>query len=181
MRTYDVLKPIIQNKEEGHVEDVGNSVDLQSPYVREGRTKIPAQRRQANMPDQLRIKTGDTSESLRAYALHLLDILNDDEINTLPLSPNMPKSLHRLSTSSPSSPAFHIPILPTVTAGQTTELLDIPSSTSRLQDRDFRLKKDSFIEGDNVFSDELGGSEGCGEAVEILSRHSAKGKCFGAR
>ncbi|KIR25439.1 hypothetical protein I307_06022 [Cryptococcus deuterogattii 99/473] len=149
LRTYDVLKPIIQNKEEGRVEDVGNSVDLQSPYVREGRTKIPAQRRQANMPDQLRIKTGDTSESLRAYALHLLDILNDDEINTLPLSPNMPKSLHRLSTSSPSSPAFHIPILPTVTA-------------------------DSFIEGDNVFSDELGGSEGCGEAVEILSRHSAK-------
>ncbi|KIR59967.1 hypothetical protein I314_04402 [Cryptococcus bacillisporus CA1873] len=147
--TYDVLKPIIQSKEEGHVEDVGNSVDPQSPYVREGRAKVPVQRKQANMPDQFRIKTGDTSESLQAYALHLLDILNDGEINTLPLSPSMPKSLHRLSTSSPSSPAFRIPILPTV-----------PANT--------------FIEGDNVFSDELGGSEGCGEAVEILSRHSAK-------
>lgn len=180
MCTYDVLKPIIQSKEEGHVEDVGNSVGPQPPYVREGRTKVPVQRKQANMSDQFRIKTGDTSESLQAYALHLLDILNDGEINTLPLSPSMPKSLHRLSTSSPSSPAFRIPILPTVPASQATELLDIPSSTSRLQDRDFRLKKDTFIEGDNVFSDELGGNEGCGEAVEILSRHSAKGKCFGA-
>lgn len=180
LRTYDVLKPIIQNKEEGHVEDVGNPVDFQSPYVREGRTQIPVQRRQANMPDQSRIKPVDTRESLQAYALHLLEVLNDGERNALPLSPSMPKSPHRLRTSSPSSPAFRIPVIPPVLAGQTTELLDIPSSTSRLQERNIRLKKDSFIEGDTGLSDEVGDGEGCGEAVEILSRHSAKGKCFRA-
>lgn len=180
LRTYDVLKPIIQNKDEGHVEDVGNSVDFQSPYVREGRAQIPVQRRQTNIPDQLRIKSVDTSESLQAYALHLLEILNDGEINTLPLSPSTPKSLHRLRTSSPSSPAFCIPILPPVLASQPTELLDIPSSASRLQDRNIRLKEDNFIEGDNGLSDEMGDAESCGEAVEILSRHSAKGKCLRA-
>ncbi|OXG38828.1 hypothetical protein C360_01255 [Cryptococcus neoformans Bt15] len=174
LRTYDVLKPIIQNKEEGHVEDVGNPVDFQSPYVREGRTQILVQRRQANMPDQFRIKPVDTRESLQAYALHLLEVLNDGERNTLPLSPSMPKSLHRLRTSSPSSPAFRIPVIPPVLASQTTELLDIPSSTSRLQERNIGLKKDNFIEGDTGLSDEVGDGEGCGEAVEILSRHSAK-------
>jgi hypothetical protein len=43
-----------------------------------------------------------------------------------------------------------------------------------LKMKGFRPRQGSFVEGDDVLLEEGGEEGGCGEAVEILSRHSPK-------
>ena len=108
---------------------------------------------------------GDTVDSFRQYAEHLVETVtaNHDGTKSAPLSPSriegpllsphqQPVLRNRKSTDSLRPP-----------------LLDSPNGHSKS-----RPRQGSFVKGD----DELladGGEEGsCGQAVEVLSRHSTK-------
>ncbi|KAK4688655.1 RAB6A-GEF complex partner protein 2, partial [Tremellales sp. Uapishka_1] len=130
LRTYDVLRPIIQTTEEGTVSDTTDT-------------------RRSSITEKARVKGEDTLESLQSYAKHLLDTLKPDSLD-LPLAP-------RLLTLSPTS---HVPALPH---------LPMPTSPEKAK---FKTRPGSFIDGDDEL--EVGEEGGCGEAVEILSRHSPK-------
>jgi hypothetical protein len=151
-RVYDVLKPIIQTKEEGKV-------------VEEGLNPA-AMRRGSGSADRAKIRSGDTEESLKEYAKHLLDTLEGDQTKsngTHPIPHSPGRIVPRPRILSPSSPLLDRPITPTK-----SDKLTIPGTVSR----GFRSRKGSFIAGDDELVDE--NDEGCGEAVEILSRHSHK-------
>ncbi len=60
-----------------------------------------------------------------------------------------------------------------------TDRLDIPFS--RKLGKGFRPRQGSFVDGDDELVEEGGEEGGCGEAVEILSRHSAKSESLGHR
>ncbi|WVF72142.1 hypothetical protein IAT40_006954 [Kwoniella sp. CBS 6097] len=205
LRTYDVLHPIIQTKEEGVVQEVeteSTEEPVTSLGVTAGSSHGPDVRRRSSASDKLRLKNGDTQESLQAYARHLLDTLeppsslicsDSKSPRQSPLSPSGgPARLPRSRVVSPSSPAFNIPPLPkmngesphtrTSTGGQ-RDRLDIPGSAAGLVLLDGtdgtlgkgfkpRARQGSFVEGDDELVEE--GHTGCGEAVEILSRHSPK-------
>ncbi|WVQ98723.1 hypothetical protein IAU59_005854 [Kwoniella sp. CBS 9459] len=203
-RTYDVLHPIIQTKEEGVVQEVEQESPetVTSPIPAAGRSHESDPRRRSSASDRLRLKNGDTQESLQAYARHLVDTLappavpKDDNCMSpkqVPLSPSgVPARLPRSRVVSPSSPAFNIPPMPKTNGhsshtraetGGHRDRLDIPGSAAGLgllEGGDVTLgkgfkpgtRKGSFVEGDDELVEE--GHTGCGEAVEILSRHSPK-------
>ncbi|OCF35443.1 hypothetical protein I316_02995 [Kwoniella heveanensis BCC8398] len=163
LRTYDVLHPIIQTREEGVVQEVESepqesTTSLTATVARAGGTDL---RRRSSASDRLRLKNGDTQESLQAYARHLLEtleppsLLNGGDVASPrqpPLSPSGGSTrLPRSRVVSPSSPAFNIP-----------PLLKANGDNSHTR----------FVEGDDELVEE--GHTGCGEAVEILSRHSPK-------
>ncbi|WRT67131.1 uncharacterized protein IL334_004097 [Kwoniella shivajii] len=189
-RTYDVLKPIIQTKEEGIVQEVEPEL---SPKSQEERSSpIPnggiGLRRRSSASDKHRYKGGDTMESLQAYAKHLLDTLepnsshNPSEGYTPKLPPQSPSgSISKLPRSrvvSPSSSSFHIPPLPAKETNgdrgdrKSETYLGIPGDTLGKGLRP-RPKQGTVLEGDDELVEE-GTEAGCGEAVEILSRHSPK-------
>ncbi|ODN83210.1 hypothetical protein L202_01397 [Cryptococcus amylolentus CBS 6039] len=165
-RTYDVLHPVIQTKEEGNVQN------LEQPDV----PSLPASstpqsqemRRQSSASDRHRIKNGDTRDSLQAYASHLVDTLKPNGESLQPMSPS--KRDARSRTASPSSPVFRIPATDPIE--DNTDLLDIPQAHRK--GKGSRHRNESFVEGDEELLDEVGHEGGCGEAVEILSRHSPK-------
>nr|XP_019042675.1 hypothetical protein I302_08379 [Kwoniella bestiolae CBS 10118]OCF21605.1 hypothetical protein I302_08379 [Kwoniella bestiolae CBS 10118] len=163
-RTYDVLKPIIQNKEEGTVQEVDTPLfDAHSTPVPDAGNNL---RRRSSASDKHRWKTGDTQESLQAYARHLLDTLEPSSPPTSngpspklpPLSPGRANGrLPRSRVVSPSSSKFDIPPLPLVDQNGFKP----------------RPRQGTLLEGDDELVEE-GLEAGCGEAVEILSRHSPK-------
>ncbi|WWD01381.1 hypothetical protein V866_008324 [Kwoniella sp. B9012] len=156
-RTYDVLQPIIQTKEEGMVQEVETE-------VREGEHSTPVpngsseRRRRSSASDKHRWKTGDTQESLQAYARHLLDTLE-------PVSPPPPNGPS--PTLPPLSPGRVNAILPrSRVVSPSSSKFDIPPLTPTDQNG-------TLLEGDDELVEE-GLDAGCGDAVEILSRHSPK-------
>jgi len=147
MRTYDVLKPIIQTKDEGVVEEVQSADEV--PVVGQ---IIPGTNK----------KSADTLESLQAYAKHLMETIEAPATNDMrsrSLSPN--RILPRNRLLSPSSP-----VLDLLDKGPDSDTL----SASRNAPRP-RPGKGSFVSGDDELLEE---TTGCGQAVEVLSRHSSK-------
>ncbi|WWC69452.1 uncharacterized protein I206_103391 [Kwoniella pini CBS 10737] len=154
-QTYDVLRPVIQTKDEGSIQETETEIqaDQSSLYP----VTSVDMRRRSSASDRHRRKTGDTEESLKAYAHYLLDTVKlpsspctSDQISPKlpPLSPvrSRPRT-PRSQVVSPSSSTFDIPPLPERNA--------------------------SFLERDDELVEESA-ETGCGEAVEILSRHSSK-------
>ncbi|WVQ71742.1 hypothetical protein IAR50_001283 [Cryptococcus sp. DSM 104548] len=168
-RTYDVLHPVIQTKEEGIVQDLQQPDHPSLPTSSAPPTPHKeVLHRHSNASDKRRIKNGDTRDSLQAYASHLVDTLKPNGESLQPMSPG--KQHSRSRTASPSSAAFRIPA--TVPAEEDTDLLDIPHVHTK--GKGLRHRNESFVEGDEELLDEVGDEGGCGEAVEILSRHSPK-------
>ncbi len=167
VRTYDVLKPIIQTKDEGKVaeQDCNPSAETK--------------RRYATNVDRGRPKGGDSESSLQAYAKHLLDTLDSITSSSVngqipsprqaPLSPSRVGSRSRALPPSLNVPEPSPPISP---ASRSTDRLDIPMPGKL--GKGFRGRKGSFVNGDDELVEEGGDEGGCGEAVQVLSRHSAK-------
>ena len=153
--TYDVLRPTMHTKNEAVVsESTGTAfarVSMGPP-----------------------VPTCDTESSLQSYAQHLSDNI-DQATKSQERSPRLaivsPSKNLRTSILSPSSPDL---ALPAVTSHSTSpETLSVPLEDDG-RSGSFRHRSNSFIEGDDELVEE-GIKEGaCGEAVEILSRHSAK-------
>ena len=150
MRTYDVLKPVIQTKDEGVVEELHS--EIAEPDV--GRRNSAFQHGPAK-------KTGDTLQSLQAYAKHLVAATEAQRIigehASLPPSQILPLA----RVLSPSSPALDMP-----EKKANEDSLSVPGTQAKL-----RPRKGSFVAGDDEL---LEAGEGCGQAVEVLSRHSMK-------
>ncbi|WWC90026.1 uncharacterized protein L201_004956 [Kwoniella dendrophila CBS 6074] len=187
-RTYDVLKPIIQTKEEGSVQEVEPELVEEHPTPTRSSSNNNDIRRRSSVTDRQRWKTGDTKESLEAYAQHLLDILappppipsaNGPSPKIPPLSPSRKDiRVPRSRVVSPSASTFDIPsTLPKAQNGdfngrKSETLLTIPGDGLGMGFKP-RARQGSFLEGDDELVEE-GLDAGCGEAVEILSRHSPK-------
>jgi hypothetical protein len=52
-------------------------------------------------------------------------------------------------------------------------MLEVPNG----KPKGFRVRQGSLVQGDDELLEAAQEEEGCGEAVEVLSRHSAKGEC----
>jgi hypothetical protein len=153
IRIYDVLKPVIQTKDEGVVEESQTAAEAPAigpPYSigHSGTTQ----------------KTADTLQSLQAYAKHLMQATEGPMVPDH-LSPSLSpdKSQRRNRVLSPSLPTRDL--LEESPNGRT---LAVPENT-----RGFRPRKGSLVSGDDDLSEE---ATGCGQAVEVLSRHSSKSK-----
>jgi len=148
-RAYDILKPIIQTRDEGVVDEAHGHNE----------------RKVASM-ERTRSKAEDTQRSLEVYAKHLLGAVDpaspprQGKVRIPPLSPSRVHPRGRIL--SPSSPVLDLPDTSVNAA------LSVPDTI-----RKNRHRQGSFIEGDDELVEETG-EGGCGEAVEVLSRHSPK-------
>ena len=120
------------------------------------------------------LPTSDTESSLQSYAQHLSDNI-DQAAKLQEVSPRRailsPSKNLRTRVLSPSSPDLALPVVTSPSASPAT--LSVPLVDDG-RSGPFRHRSNSFIEGDDELVEE-GIKEGaCGEAVEILSRHSAK-------
>ena len=146
VHSYDVLKPIIQTKDEAIIE---------SGFTQEKRRRSSGETR----------GKGDTVDSFRQYADHLVETVtaNHDGTISAPLSPSR--------TDGPLlSPHKH----QVVRNRKSTDLLrptllDLPNGHSKS-----RPRQESFVKGDDELLADGGEEGGCGQAVEVLSRHSTK-------
>ncbi|WVQ78266.1 hypothetical protein IAT38_000351 [Cryptococcus sp. DSM 104549] len=182
-RTYDVLHPVIQTKEEGTVTELdGTGAPAPSP-ASPALSSREMSRRPSSASERLRIKTGDTADSLQAYAHHLLDTLDANASDsptsargrTPPLSPSRSRMVPRSRIASPSSPVFNLPEENGEPLGMKVGLLGVPDSAGGVKlGKGLRPRQGSFVEGDDELVEEGGDEGGCGQAVEILSRHSPK-------
>ena len=126
---------------------------------------------------QLRLSSLDSEKSLRAYAKHLLGTLeipsSPPANGHVPSPRQVPLSPSRVGLRAPSSPLPDLPqpSPPNGIDSKSTNLLEIPKSG-----KGFRARRGSFV-GQNDELMEDCEETGCGEAVEILSRHSAKSEC----
>ncbi|KAK8869820.1 hypothetical protein IAR55_000388 [Kwoniella newhampshirensis] len=187
-RTYDVLRPVIQTKEEGNVQEVEVSDDLTPPTPSNQRaTNII--RRRSSASDRHRARNGDSLDSLQAYARHLVDTLDTLDTpappqvdgksspRTAPFSPSRSRQ-SRSRVVSPSSASFNLPPVPASGERSKTnsELLDLPMNGTGVGKavRSFKPRAGTIVDGDDELVEELGDEGSCGEAVEILSRHSPK-------
>jgi hypothetical protein len=63
--------------------------------------------------------------------------------------------------------------LPSTPSSPTRErLLEVPNG----KPKGFKMRQGSFVQGDDELLEAAQEEGGCGEAVEVLSRHSAKGE-----
>nr|XP_018263825.1 uncharacterized protein I303_03698 [Kwoniella dejecticola CBS 10117]OBR85983.1 hypothetical protein I303_03698 [Kwoniella dejecticola CBS 10117] len=162
-RTYDVLKPVIQTKEEGIVQENEIETDDTPSTLRPGSSV--EMRRRSSATERHRWKTGDTQESLKAYAQHLLETL---ELATSSSASDYNEGPLRVRPQSPSSANARTPRSRIVSPSAST--FDIPLLASAFRQK---LRQASLLEGDDELVEE-GLETGCGEAVEILSRHAPK-------
>ena len=184
IRTYDVLNPVIQTKEEGFVEEQDG--------LKGDKGILSDQRRRPIVGSEIsKLRLSDTQESLQAYARHLLETLEPISIlpngesspRLVPLSPSKVKTHNRNRSRvlSPSTPARDLPDVqgsqpspakhPPEPSQTRSETLDVPGSARKKGSRSWT---GSFVQGDDELVEEGGEEVGCGEAVEILSRHSPK-------
>ena len=175
LRTYNVLQPVIHHIPSGTA------------------TLIDTSKRRDSLETGGIKHEVDSEASVDAYAKHLLDTLETETAtppasNTgrsprlTPLSPSVVKT-SRLHVLSPSSPAPSLPHSPSPLLfepnGHSPRLngassLDVPveiKATDKI-----RPRTGSFIQGDDELVEAGAQEGGCGEAVEILSRHSQKGE-----
>lgn len=127
-----------------------------------------------------RLKGGDTQSSLESYAKHLVDTLDGPHSSAAngkaaarasPMSPSR-ITAPKLRIGSPTSPSP--PGSPSRRMSPTRErMLEVPNG----KPKGFRVRQGSFVQGDDELLEAAQEEEGCGEAVEVLSRHSAKGEC----
>ena len=149
VHTYDVLKPIIQTKDEAIIE---------SGFTAASRRRSSGETR----------GKGDTVDSFRQYADHLVETVTANQDGTIPSAKSAP-----LSPSRDDGPLLSPHKHQVIRSRKSTDslrppLLDLPNGHSKS-----RARQGSFIKGD----DELlvdGEEGGCGQAVEVLSRHSTK-------
>ena len=149
--SYDVLKPIIQTKDEAIIE---------SGQKDKGRRRSSG---------EMRGKT-DTADSFRQYADHLLDTITANQGDGSMSAKSAPLSPSRVD--GPLLSPHKQPVIRNRKSSDSLRppLLDISNGHSRGKSR-----QGSFVKGD----DELladGEEGGCGQAVEVLSRHSQKSK-----
>lgn len=164
LRTYDVLQPIIQNTEHASVEERA----VQAPTILASRRHTPHE------PPQ---KKGD---SLANYAKRLVDTLDDG--NRVPPSPSKalkPLSPDQASPVSPLSPGLS-PVSPnTISLNSPGFHSSFPKSPVKsgflAAPEKIRPRASSLVAGDDELVEE---AQRCGEAVEILSRHSPKCGCI---
>ena len=169
IRTYDVLKPVIHIRTEGEVVEL-----VTGPSAETKRRSSPV--------DRGRSKGGDTKGSLQAYAKHLLDTLDPPILSSMnghvlssraaPLSPSRVGSRNRVLSPSSRLPDLPPASPPLSTASKSTDRLDVPLAGNL--GKGLRPRRGSFVDGDDELVEEGGDEGGCGEAVEILSRHSVK-------
>ncbi|WWD15907.1 hypothetical protein CI109_100331 [Kwoniella shandongensis] len=184
-RTYDVLRPVIQTKEEGNVQEAEDIDEVQSPLPPQEDHSTNMARRRSSTAERHRAKTGDTMDSLQVYARHLLDTLDinsgsdKSSPRTAPLSPSRARPA-RSRVVSPSSAAFELPPTSPLSRGErertNSELLEVPLNGTPVgkTGRGFKPRAGTIVDGDDELVEELGDEGSCGEAVEILSRHSPK-------
>lgn len=167
MRVYDVLDPVIQTKEEAKVDE------QTSPTPADEAVSL---QRQPSGTEGARLRGGDTQESLQAYAKHLIETLIQADVNggqpsprVVPNSPSMKPRSRGLSPV--GTPGSSLSIAQSPTPSRSTEKLEIPGGETA---NGVPLRAGTLSNGDDGLFDEM--EEGrCGEAVEILSRHSMKG------
>lgn len=168
LRSYDVLRPIIQTKDEAKVESIS------ARDGGKGRTAV--QRRRSSAGESARMRAGDTAESLATYASHLLETVDrNQEVDgrTSPrAAPLSPSKVNAMSASSLSpygaldaqarkSGEPHRP---------PSDRLEIPNGHAS----GTKPRQGSFVKGDDELVAEATEDGGCGQAVEVLSRHSTK-------
>lgn len=170
LRTYDVLKPVVQSQVEGEVVECDTSG---AADARQSSSQVDRGRSEA-----------DTAVSLEAYAKHLLETLDAPKSppnGHVPLPRPAPISPSRIGPRSRVlSPALPVSDLPNSSqtslthgnASKSVDRLDVPFVGTL--GKGSRPPKGSFVDGDDALIEEGGEEGGCGEAVEILSRHSAK-------
>ncbi|WVR05250.1 hypothetical protein IAU60_002262 [Kwoniella sp. DSM 27419] len=172
LRTYDVLQPIIQIKEEASVQQVEpDAEEAVPPHGDE-----PMRRRSSATTERRAL--GDTEQSLKAYAKHLLETLEpvDDtdgialglKAQSTDLFPRSP----RPRVVSATSPVFDNPRHAKDDNGYTNGHSG-QSQTTVGKGFVPRPRQGTFVDGDDELAEE-GGQGRCGQAVEILSRHSSK-------
>ncbi|EIW69679.1 hypothetical protein TREMEDRAFT_71708 [Tremella mesenterica DSM 1558] len=156
-RKYDVLKPIIQNTDHAKTEDITSSSKSQLINRRSYDTHAEAEM--------------NTEESLKAYAQHLLDHL--EEAGT-PMSRSSPM----LPPMSPSTPCEQLrsPSPAITPIGHTTYGIDDSDSGRRLRVPEGMASPSIGFNGIGLIGEQEKDVDGrsCKEAVEILSRQSTK-------
>lgn len=168
LRVYDVLKPVIHTKDEATVESEPSKIDPSATRV--------GQRRRSSAGERARLRTADTAESLKTYANHLLETIDlNQDVNGRAASPRTtPLSPSKVDARSKSllSPLAAVQDSRTSrdSARSSTDKLEVPNghvSTTK-------ARQGSFVQGDDELVAEATEEGGCGQAVEVLSRHSTK-------
>ncbi|WVO13923.1 hypothetical protein L204_101548 [Cryptococcus depauperatus] len=171
-RIYDVLEPIIQTKEEGNVIEDNNHSSPSCSRDLNIATNKP--QRQHHTLELSRRQVGGTKESLHTYAAHLLTSLDAND-NSAQLVPSDNTAISQQSrASSPSSFSPDAPRIHLAMAERTVESLNLVTLASNLT-----LKRDDVIEklathNSIELVEETSDDSKCGEAVEVLSRHSPR-------
>lgn len=169
LRSYDVLKPIMQTKDEAKVDsDSSPSSSAKSTVYRH---------RRSSAGERARLRAGDTAESLQTYASHLLETVDvNQDVNgrssprTAPLSPS---KVDRRGMSLHPGPGIAGKTRTSTESGDSGGRLEVPKG--RLHEAPAaRPRQGSFVQGDDELVAEATEEGGCGQAVEVLSRHSTK-------
>ena len=186
LRTYDVLAPVIQTTDQGKVEE-------QSPTIVTGSggasSPTNMERRRSSGADRPRLQTiQDSEDSLREYARHLVEHLEEEtaaaatpESRTSPRMPPLsPSRVPSSRSRSKASTATNGHAEDNHTGGDHDDLvsegerLSVPNGTRSNADHS-RPAIGGILNGDHELL-EAAEEGSCGEAVEVLSRHSAKGQ-----
>lgn len=165
LRGYDVLKPVIQTKDEAKVGSATPEGDKGPPR---------AKHRRSSAGERARLKSGDTADSLRTYANHLLetvDLNREADGRTSPrTAPLSPSKVDARSTSL-LSPNGSMDLRRSGESGRPpSDKLEVPNGHAN----GAKSRQGSFLKGDDELVADVTEAGGCGQAVEVLSRHSTK-------
>lgn len=146
---------------------------------------IQTKHRRSSAGERARLRAGDTAESLQTYASHLLetvDLNQTPDINgrasprSVPLSPS--KSDTRSATLHPTGFSVDGHTRKSTDSSVVSgEMLEVPNGHGRSREVSgptARPRGGSFVSGDDELVAEATEEGGCGQAVEVLSRHSTK-------
>lgn len=173
--SYDVLKPVIQTKDEARIDS-----EPSSSTSKLAGQQVPKHRRYS-AGERARLRAGDTSESLQTYANHLLETidLNSEtggraSPKTAPLSPS--KVDARSSLLSPAvDPNVDGHSRKSCESGEVSgDKLKISNGNGNGRPNGSKPRQGSFVRGDDELIAEATEEGGCRQAVEVLSRHSVK-------
>lgn len=151
VHSYDVLKPIIQTKDEATIES-GNSLD-------KGRHRPSV--------EPSRSRAGDTIDSFRQYADHLLQTVTTNGVEGSPPK-SAPLSPSRVDGTLLSPRPQMIKNRKSSDSLRPPGLLDVNGGHKG------KARQGSFVKGDDELLADGAEEGGCGQAVEVLSRHSTK-------
>jgi hypothetical protein len=184
--SYDVLKPVIQTKDEARVDSEDTTpISGAGPVLPSASTSTSAARRRSSAGERARLRAEDTEQSFRDYAAHLLGTLDAEREVDGTMSPRVP-----LSPSKADPPSVRgLGILPPTAeldgqrkSGESSrnpgDSLGVPNG--HRHGYRGKARQGSFVKGDDelLAAGEEGGS---GQAVEVLSRHSTKSQSSQSR